>query len=299
MRMGHILENDVLAVELADPEECGGVRFDRTGFITQVRLKRSGHTFCTRERPDPGAGTGGAGICGEFGLFTPVGYDGAAVGEPFPKLGVGLLTRLDESGYDFRVSYPADYFAIRTEFGAQCAWYAVEPKECGGYAAKLEKNVRIEGASLIIDYELRNVGARPIETEEYAHNFLAIDGHGPGPAYRLTFAAPLRLDAMEPVYTPRVADVAERELRLRCELERDIYCAFDIPPGAEAGWELVHEPTGAGVRERCASGAVRLAVWGAPHVLSPELFVAVRVMPGERMAWRRVYEFFRVGERNG
>jgi hypothetical protein len=299
MRMGHILENDVLAVELADPEECGGVRFDRTGFITQVRLKRGGHTFCTRERPEPGAGTGGAGICGEFGLFTPVGYDSAAVGQRFPKLGVGLLTRLDGSDYDFRAAYPADLFAIRTEIGERHARYAVEPKACRGYAAKLEKRIRIDGASLIIDYALHNVGTEPIVTEEYTHNFLAVDGLGPGPAYRLAFAMPVRLDAMEPAYTPRIVDVTERELRFRREPEQDIYCAFEVPPAAAAGWELVHEPTGVGLREICRFEAARLAVWGAPHVLSPEVFIALWVMPGERKTWRRVYEFFRFEDAGG
>jgi hypothetical protein len=299
MRMGHILENDHLAVELADPAACAGVRFDRTGFITQVRLKRGGHTFCTRERPAPGEGTGGAGICSEFGLFTPVGYNSAAAGQPFPKLGVGLLTRLDGADYDFRAAYPADYFSIRMEVDGQFAQFIVEPKECRGYAAKLEKKIRIDGASLIIDYALHNVGTEPIVTEEYTHNFLAIDGHCPGPAYRLTFAMPVRLDAMEPAYTPRIVDVAERGLRLLCEPERDIYCAFGVPPAAAVGWELVHMPTGVGLREICRFEAARLAVWGAPHVLSPELFIALRVMPGERKTWRRVYGFFRSGDADG
>src|SRR5688572_25534831 len=85
------LISDRLRVDIATPGSStyAGSRFDWTGLITQVTLDGR-HTFCGQEATD-GTGTGGIGLCNEFGIFEPVGYDDARVGDQFPKLGIGLL----------------------------------------------------------------------------------------------------------------------------------------------------------------------------------------------------------------
>jgi hypothetical protein len=88
-------------VEIAHPGEYAGSRFDWTAFIRQVTLKQGLHTFCTAESLVSGKGTGGIGLCNEFGNDLPVGYDEAPSGSKYPKIGVGLLTRRDSGRYDF------------------------------------------------------------------------------------------------------------------------------------------------------------------------------------------------------
>jgi len=97
----YVLENDRLKVDIAAPGEVySGSRFDWTGFITQITLDHA-VTFCVPERLEKGVGTGGVGLSNEFGIDQPLGYDEVKVGQQFPKIGVGLLTKASESDYDF------------------------------------------------------------------------------------------------------------------------------------------------------------------------------------------------------
>jgi len=87
------LKNDRLTVEIARPGSIyTGTRFDWTAFITQVTLDQT-HTFCVPESDQPGQGTGGVGLCNEFGIEQAIGYDAAHPGECFPKFGIGLLVK--------------------------------------------------------------------------------------------------------------------------------------------------------------------------------------------------------------
>lgn len=105
--MGYRLSNGVLSVDIADiGEDYKGTRFDWTGFITQVTLEKGNHTFCVPESLKEGEGTGGSGICNEFGISRAIGYDEAPIGGWFPKPGIGLLQKLDSQSYSFHNKYP-------------------------------------------------------------------------------------------------------------------------------------------------------------------------------------------------
>jgi hypothetical protein len=291
--MGYILENDVLEIEVANIDAYRGSRFDRTGFITQVRLKDGNHTFCTAERLQPGLGSGGVGICSEFGIFTPIGYDTACVGEPFPKLGVGMLIKPDLTPYDFSSPYPVIPYDVQVETGCEVLQFHTEMEECQGFAASLTKRISIDGARLIIVYLLSNTGNKSIRTEEYTHNFMRIDGHDYGPDYKLTFSFPIEIENIEPVYTPQVLRVSSNDVRINAVPQQDVYFNPTIPSGGnELYWELVHEPSSVGVRETCTFPIDKLAVWGAAHVVSPEVFAVIDLKPGESQTWQRTFDFF-------
>lgn len=113
--MAYTLSNGILTAEIADTGSYRGTRFDWTGFITQVTLNRGGHTFCVPESLVPGQGTGGIGLCNEFGISRAIGYDEAAVGEWFPKPGVGLLQKVSAAPYSFAADYPLIPFQVVEE----------------------------------------------------------------------------------------------------------------------------------------------------------------------------------------
>lgn len=290
----YILENDVLEIEVADIDDYRGSRFDRTGMITQVRLKDGNHTFCTKESLQPGQGTGGVGICSEFGLFTPIGYDSAEIGELFPKLGVGLLTKPDLTPYDFSSPYPVIPYDRQVETGCGVIEFHTAPQACQGFAASLKKRISINGARITISYELFNTGNKQIRTEEYTHNFMRIDGHNYGPDYRLTFSFPIEVENIEPVYTPQVLQVSSHEVRINDVPKQDVYFNPSVPTmGSGLYWELIHEPSNVGVRETCTFPVEKLAVWGAAHVVSPEVFATIELNPGECQTWQRTFDFFK------
>jgi hypothetical protein len=291
--MSLIIENEVLAVEIGKPGNYNGTRFDWTGFIEQVTLKAHKHTFCTLESFIPGKGTRGAGLCNEFGGNKPIGYNNAAVGECFPKLGIGLLTRTSEKAYSFFTSYPVDPFLVQTDKRLNSVKFSSESKPCRGYAVQLEKEISVRGHELIISYVLHNVGTECIATNEYVHNFIAINNKPIGPDYTLRFPEAVTSKREINDANLNLFALKENEIRWQEPVTTTFYwelSGFSKPTSYY--WELVHKQTGVGVRESGSEPATAITLWGEPHVVSPEVFVDIHVNPGETQRWNRVFEFF-------
>ncbi len=277
-----------LEIEIAYPgTSYTGSRFDWTGFITKVVLDGK-HTFCAPESIIPGEGSGGYGFCNEFGIHTPIGYDDAKPGEKFHKLGTGLLTRSDESNYFFFDKYEVSPYPVTIESASDHVRFEVEPVDCNCYAVHMIKEVSVDENSMIIKYSLKNVGSKLIQTEEYCHNFISIDNNPTGPEYLLKF--PYSVESDE---TPDVLNISGNEISWKKQPENDFYI---IPGGFKPvrnhSWELIHKPSGVGIREISTFQIQKVAVWGKGHVISPEVFVAVNIEPGQTQSWERVYEFF-------
>ncbi|SES89552.1 hypothetical protein [Paenibacillus sp. NFR01] len=294
--MAHQLSNGILTVELADVGSYSGTRFDWTGFITQVTLAAgtAKHTFCVPESLQPGQGTGGIGLCGEYGISRAIGYEEAEVGEWFPKLGVGLLQKQNAEPYLFHHEFPLIPFEKHVQAAEGRITYTVEPLDCRGYSMRLNKTVSLHGDILEIAYELENTGTKPIDTEEYIHNFVGINGAKVGAGYELSWSGTPRVDEPESEYTVGLLDISGGIVRWNREPDRPFY---GKPAGweqaeAEWYWELRHLPSGAGVRESGDFRAARIALWGERHVISPEVFVNINVLPRHSKHWRRFYRFF-------
>lgn len=282
------INSDRLSVQMLEPgsEIYARTRFDWTGFITQVVLDGL-HTFCVDESPYPDEGTGGMGLCNEFGSQEPVGYDDAKPGEQFPKIGIGLLTRVDESAYTPFFAYPCEPFPMHVETTDNGAVFFVEALPTRGYAIRLEKTVLVEENVLTVHYYLENVGEKMIETKEYNHNFVGIDHTNFGEGYELEFAFPPVFDPAEGPFT-----VDGSILRWPSRLAKS-YChamtGFEGKP--TPWWELRMPRNGLSIREQTDFDWTRGVLFGTRHLVSPEVFVDIRVEPGETQEWRRDWTF--------
>lgn len=278
------IASDRLAVQVRYPEDLSGVRFDRTAFITQVTLDGEYH-FCASESPD---GSGGEGLCGEFGIFRPLGYEDASVGGWFPKIGVGWLQRTAAEPYSFSADYPARWGAVEVDAAPARLAFRMAVESDGGFGACLEKVVRVSGAQLEIASRLCNTGTVPIQTDEYVHNFLACDEEPfwPG-AYELALPDVLVLPEGEhPVETEG------RCLRWTATPDGAFWFpwALEARP-AEAGWRLRHLSSGREVGETLSGACYRFHLFGSERLVSPELFVDIDVPPGAEQGWTRWYTF--------
>ena len=271
------LHSSRLQIEIAPPATISGARWNRGAYITQVTLDNR-HIFCGRE---PDGGSDGVGLCGEFGLFAPVGYDEAAPGQRFPKLGVGLLQKIDARPYNFTRPYPIEPFPWQIERAPDALQFECLPLPCRGYAARLRHTLSAHENLLILETELENGGERKLETREYRHNFLCIDGAGPGP--RLALETSFPLEPLDDEAAPAIP------FRLEAAPDEPLMRFFAGAPG-ESWWEVRHE-NGVRVREIVDAPLAAFHLWGAPGVLSPEAFVAVEVSPGQTQRWRRTYRF--------
>jgi hypothetical protein len=292
------LHSPRLEVEIGRPGSAyHGTRFDWSGFITQVTLLLNGgagrHTFCVPESYHPSTGTGGIGLCGEFGIDQPVGYDDARPGELFPKMGIGLLHRPDDGPYSFSRPYQiAEAFPVEVEEGPDQASFSVAPLDCRGYAARLAKTVRVQENRLEIAYRLENTGQKPLVTHEYLHNFVGIDRQLLGTEYRLRLPYPVRFDPQAAVGM-ETAVIQGHEIGFSVTPHKALYIRpLGFGLSAEPQWEMRLQSSGVGLRESDDFNPVRVAVWGTDHVLSPEIFVGIALQPGETQTWTRQFEFF-------
>ncbi|AUG57455.1 hypothetical protein [Acetivibrio saccincola] len=282
------LKNDRLKVEIDYPgNSYNGSRFDWTGFITDVCLDDK-YSFCTKESLIPGKGSGGVGLCNEFGIHTPIGYDLAKPGEKFLKLGVGLLTRPDESDYFFFDKYQVSPFEVVVKEEDDSITFILNHLDCNGYSAKMTKKLSIKDNTLTIDYQLENTGKKTIVTEEYCHNFISINENPIDKGYILRF--PYNINIKE---VPEVLTFKDNEIKIIKNPKNDFHCIIEGYDSIDNHyWELVFEPLKAGVREYSNFNVKSLALWGTTHVISPEVFIDVNIQPGKIQKWARKYEFF-------
>ncbi len=292
--MAYTLSNGVLTVDIANVGDYKGSRFDWTGFIEQVTLLNGGHTFCVPESLIPGAGTGGAGLCNEFGISRAIGYDKAPVGGWFPKPGIGLLQKQNNQPYQFFFDYQVNPFKVNVEVSAHEVKYTVYPLECRGYAIHQTKKISLDGNTMTIAYELSNKGSLSFQTEEYVHNFIGINKQDVGNDYELRLPGDVQIEEPESSYTSDLLHVNKDTLSWKRTPDKAFYCKLKgyEKAGAEFNWELLHKPSGAGVRESGDFKVSQIALWGERHVISPEVFINIDLAPGQSLAWNRTYQFF-------
>lgn len=143
-----------------------GTRFDRAGVFGKITFR--GKTFsdpwfdgCDPLRHDN--------VCGPSEEFGETGFDEAAPGGTFVKIGVGRLIRPDDAPYDhFRLYEVAD----------EGRWEVVSSRNSAVFRHRLDgcydytKTIRISGpGQMQILHELTNTGDVPIDSHLYNHNF--------------------------------------------------------------------------------------------------------------------------------
>ncbi len=293
--MTFILKNELLTLEILNP---GTVytwpRFDWMGLISQVTYKGR-HTFCTTETRNPWRITKrGIGLSNEFGIERAVGYADCKTGERFPKIGVGLLLKKPEKNYRFFKNYNNHPFPFSTNRKNDSLSFKAEALETRGYAVEYTKTITLTKNRFMVDYTLKNTGAKVISTNEYNHNFISINNEYIGPEYVLKFPFQLTPAAFTVIIDPG-ALLRIRENRLAWkETPKKEFFIRRLNPGPLAGgfWAVEHTGHKVGIKETCDFPIDLINLWGKKHVVSPEIFYKFTVSPGETASWRRVYEVY-------
>lgn len=260
-------------------------RFDWTAIVTDILLDNQ-HTFCSVESPNPLVGAGGIGLMSEFGIHEPIGFDEADVGEKFPKLGVGLLEKPDNAAYFFMRPYPVAPFPCTVTILDDGLRFGQAAVDCRGYAANLTKTLTLRDTTLRVDFLLENTGKKRIETTEYNHNFLQLNGKPTGADYRFTSSAPLH-------FTRNDGSTWSTDGILTWPDGIQAFHAHcgQLPEMDQFSWTLRHRTAGISVTGQVDFKPCRVACWGMEHVISPEIFFPIRLSPGESAAWSRQWTF--------
>ena len=289
------LKSNCLRVDIAEPGEHpnDGVRFDRAGFITEVVLNNE-RQFCANEPKNLShPSTGGRGLCCELMLDLSA---GAAVGEQYPKFGVGLIRKETDQPYVFYEKYEIEHFPVEYTATDCTAEFKTAALPCMGYALTQRKKISVEGNRLMVECELENVGDKAVVLEEYCHNFLSIDGMAISPDYELDIPG-----LCDQGHQPKKYRGNGHELNLigngcgftfaKADPSVFEYPAQVAAQSAPFGWKLSHKGAKAYVEGEESFVPVRVNVWGTDHLISPEFIQRVELAPGERANWSRTMTF--------
>jgi hypothetical protein len=286
------LRNEELTVRLDEPgSRYKGTRFDWTSQVTSVR-DALGIEYLGQEAP-PGEfrEDKGMGLASEFGIRLPIGYDDCAVGDWFPKIGVGWIRRESTAEYDFYHRYrelePSPCVIVRD--GEAAASLVMDGGVRRGWGWRLRRDWRLEGCELSCRLELENTGNHTLRTNEYAHNFVAPQA-GAG-LRRLTFSwgAPLKPGKLVSPDGNLAFDSAGVAIDITRGQE---FYASDLGLQLPAGswWELRQDDRPL-VRETLDAPATHSDIWGKSSVVSAELFLLLELVPGQKRTWTRCWRF--------
>ena len=285
-----VLTNGELSASVLLPGSYSRSRYDHSGMVEQVSL--GGNSFLSREQIGEGDGLGGVGLAFCFEWRDTTLHDSTAIADLFPQLGVGLLKRTDTSPWLFTRDYPVTEFEHTVDIGESCVAVHTLPHLCRGVAVEQCRRFSLEGNSLVVTAELRNVGSAPIEAREFCHNFFRFNNRSIDQSYRLSFP-----------YT-----ILPRMRRGQILIERDALRPgdFDAPTASTAYWltgyeglrehwmKLENDETKTGLLIQDAFPIEHIYCWSNQAALCPETFVEISLAPGQSKTWRREYSFYQL-----
>ncbi|WP_297794338.1 hypothetical protein [uncultured Eudoraea sp.] len=292
--MPHILKNNKLEIHIDLPfENYNFSRFDWTGKIAKVKFQNV--LVSGIERTDAlNEHHFGKGFYNEFGIDAPLGFEETNTGDWFHKIGVGLLKK-DDSPYLFSKNYeikPAEFNTIpeSNRISISCKSEAIN-----GFSYVLRKLISLHESSFSVKYHLENTGEKDIATNEYSHNFIAINNELIGEKYTLKFPFTLKSELFEESVNPgQNVVIRQKEITFKRTPEEQFF--FSNLSGGEsvrAAWELMNFDSKIGIRETTDFQTNKVNLWGWKHVVSPELFFRIFIKPGQSIEWTRIYNTYK------
>ena len=293
--MAHILKSNSLKVAIDLPlENYKGSRFDWSGKISSIRFKDLPLTTI-EDAGSKDVNFLGKGLYNEFGITNPVGYNETPKGGWFHKIGVGLLKK-EHKQYLFHrkhVIRPA-HFDITYE--DRKIIIICKSELVNGYSYILKKEISISENSFTINYFLHNTGEKKIITDEYVHNFMAINNALIGEDYTLKFPFPINSSLFdETVNSENKVEIGLGNVTFNKTPEKQFFFS-NLTGGKElqAEWILTNLKANVGIKEFGSFKTDKINLWGWKHVISPELFFKISVDPKETVEWSRKFDVFKI-----
>ena len=278
--MAHILKNKNLEIHIDLPlEKYNFSRFDWTGKIVKVKFQNI--HLSTNERTDSlNEHYLGKGFYNEFGIDSALGFNETDVGGWFHKIGVGLLKK-DDNQYLFNKNYEIKPAEFKVVAKSNKIIISCKSDTVCGYSYLLKKEIELHDSSFTIKYYLENTGKKDIITDEYVHNFIAIKKDLMGPNYLLNFPFKLKPALFNKTVNPeRKIDIGPNEISFSSSPNEQFF--FSNISGNEnnnAAWELINLKSKIGISETGSFQTNKVNLWGAKHVISPELFFNISIKP--------------------
>jgi hypothetical protein len=293
--MAHTLRNKNLEICVDSPlENYKFSRFDWTGKIVEVKfnnipLSTIENIDCENEH------SLGKAFYNEFGIDTALGFEETEIGGWFHKIGIGLLKK-DTDNYQFSKHYeikPAEFQVVAK---THKLIISCRQKPVNGYSYILKKEIEVNEHGFSVNYYLENTGEKDINTNEYIHNFVAINEDPIGSRYVLKFPFQLKPRLFQDTVNPeqKVA-VGPQQITFNSSPgEQFFFSNLSGSKNIDAAWELINLESKIGISETGNFQTNKVNLWGWKHVISPELFFDINIKPGESKKWARKYRIYEI-----
>jgi hypothetical protein len=287
-----------------------GTRFDWAGVIG--RLEYQNHVYYDKwfTRTDPAQrdydATGAEIIAGPNTAVTgpveefsrPQGYDAAAPGGTFVKLGVGVLKKPADAGNysTYRLYDIADggHRTLETKSDALTFTHDVNDTN-SGYGYHYVKTVRLTPGKpeMKLEHVLRNTGTKRIDTPVYNHNFLEIDGLPIGAGYVIKAPYEIKANRLPPA---DMAEVRGKEIVYLKDLTGTQTVSVPMagfgPTPADYDFRVEHTKAGAGLRITADRPLSNATLWSMRATMGLEPFIAIGLDPGQEFTWTLTYSYY-------
>ena len=291
--MSYVLKNSNLEVLIDAPlENYRNPRFDWTGKIVSIKFKKIPVTTIENKTVDNDLFYG-KGLYNEFGIDSALGFNEAKTGDWFHKIGIGLLKK-DHNQYKFDNQYKIKPATFRVSKKSNVILIRCTSDQINGYSYVLTKQIELLDCKLKINYSLLNTGEKKIVTDEYTHNFIAMNDASAATNNLLKFPFQLKPLLFEENVNPenKVVLGVDHIAFKSTPKEQFYFSNLSGSESIEASWELINHKTCIGLKETGNFKTNKINLWGWEHVISPELFVRIDIAPQETQEWSRTYDFY-------
>jgi hypothetical protein len=270
-------------------------RFDWSGVIGCASYK--GHTYWGQwfRHYDPEVNDS---ITGPVEEFRPEdgaqGYDAAQPGGTFVKIGVGVLRKTSGAPYRFGDSFPiVDTGRWSVHAGKRSITFQQRLTSPTGINYLYTKKLILsrDGSTLTLHHTLKNLGAAPLVTNVYDHDFFMLDAQPTGPGFVLHLAfAPVPETPLEPRATVKGNDIVYlKELG-----QRDSVATYLTGYGNTASdydIRLENKNTHTGIEQTGSMPISRFYLWSIHTTVCPEAYLHLDIAPGKTGEWDIHYHF--------
>ena len=285
------IKNNTLKVTLHAPDgEKGyyrGTRFDWAGVFASIEYNGCNYAEEWFEGYSPVRHDA---VCGPAEEFSPIGLAEVAPGEPFLKIGVGMLEKM-EGEYDRFKLHKIVNPGVRTVEVTEDSiiqGHVLESKEGFGY--EYFKTVKLTGPdSFRISHRLANTGSRPLKGDVYNHNFFTLGLLQTGPDRRLDFPfrpeGDWRAEYSEVGFTETGIRFARTLSKGESVFTGNLHEAGKGMTGSPNAFVLKDAHTGRGVSAECSLPMTKAVFWAYHLIACIEPYIDFNVAPGETFAF--------------
>lgn len=292
------INNKSLSITLHAPDgEKGyyrGTRFDWAGIFESIQYRGCNYAEPWFEKYNPVAHDA---VCGPAEEFSPIGLDEAAPGEPFLKIGVGMLEKM-EGEYDrFKLHKVLDPGTRSVEVTSDSIRQVHHLESDRGYAYEYVKEVRLTGEnSFCISHKLLNKGSKTLKGDVYNHNFFTLGLLETGPSRQLDFPfkpeGDWRAEYSEVGFTENGIRFTRTLHKGESVFTGNLHEAGQGLSGSPNAFVLAETQNGRGVSAKCAVPMKKAVFWSYHLIACIEPYIDFNIAPGETLDFDIDYILF-------